>query len=298
MLLSFGLIATWTYHFYDKSRYGNSKPETFERDSTEVVNVVRDSLQKIYFATISNLDLKLDSSHNTSDSLQAQLLIKENEARRLRTEIGNILKNPKPTSSELLQVRQKLKELEAIVSDLRNQKSTLEEEKKDLNDRLSQMSGEVDNLQQSIRRLNDENKNLSEKIKLASVFVASSLHFAAMNIRPDKEQETSLARKADKFVVSFVLQNNFNEYMNAEIFIVITEPDGHILQNSIWESGSFDTKTDGKRNYTRKMRFDYTKGEQKALIFSLTTETFQKGTYTLQIWHSGTMIGEIAKTLN
>ena len=86
--------------------------------------------------------------------------------------------------------------------------------------------------------------------------------------------------------------------MNAEIVIVIIEPDGHILQNSVWESGSFDTKTEGKKNYTRKMRFDYTKGEQKALIFSLNADSYQKGTYLLQIWHNGLKIGEIEKILS
>jgi hypothetical protein len=117
-------------------------------------------------------------------------------------------------------------------------------------------------------------------------------------VRPDKEQETSLARKADKFVASFVLQNNFNEYMNAEVMVVITEPDGRVLQSSTWDSGSFETKTEGKKNYTRKVRFDYNKGEQKALIFTLDVDVFQKGTYTLQIWHNGILVGEVNKTLS
>jgi hypothetical protein len=57
------------------------------------------------------------------------------------------------------------------------------------------VTGEVSSLQQNIRRLDDENRSLTEKIKLASTFVASSLHFTAMNVRPEKEQEPPLPGK-------------------------------------------------------------------------------------------------------
>ena len=298
MLLSFGLLATWVYHFYDKSTYSRQKPEIYARDSSEIANGVRDSLQKAYSATISNLDLRLDSSRNISDSLHTQLVTKVTEITRLKTEISGILKNPKSTNSELTLARQKMSELEEIVKQLRNEKNEMELEKKELTNRLDQMTGEVSSLQRNISRLDEENKSLTEKIKMASVFVASSLHFTALNVMAEKQQETSLARKADKFVASFVLQNNFNEYMNTEIMIVITQPDGNVLQSSAWDSGSFDTKTQGKKNYTRKMRFDYNKGEQKALIFTLDMSGFQKGTYTLQIWHNGILLGEINKTLS
>ena len=305
VLLSAGLVATWVYHFYDKSNYSLTKSESNKKDSIEVANEVRDSLQKEYSATISNLDLRLDSSKSTSDSLnteltikQAQLASKVYEVNKLKTEISGILKNPRSTNTELTIARQKMNELADIVKELRNEKTSLESEKKDLSARLDQMTGEVSSLQQNIRRLDDENKSLTEKIKLASTFVSSALHFTAINVMSDKEQETSLARKADKFVASFVLQNNFNEFMNAEVMIVITEPDGSVLQSSTWDSGSFETKTEGKKNYTRKVRFDYTKGEQKALIFTLDVAPFQKGTYTLQIWHNGILVGTINKTLS
>jgi predicted nucleic acid-binding Zn-ribbon protein len=305
LLLSVGLVATWVYHFYDKANYSLVKSESSAKDSIELANVVRDSLQKAYTATISTLDFKLDSSRNTSDSLNAELSIKQaqlankvSEVNKLKTEISTILRNPKSTNTELAVARDKMNELERIVRELRDEKTALEQEKKDLSARLDQVTGEVSTLQQNIKRLDDENKNLTEKIKLASTFVASALHFTAVNVMTEKEQETSLARKADKFIASFVLQNNFNEYPNAEIMIVITEPDGSVLQSSTWDSGSFETKTEGKKSYTRKMRFDYAKGEQKSLIFTLDAAGFQKGTYRLQIWHNGIMVGSVEKVLS
>jgi myosin heavy subunit len=301
VLLSFGLIATWVYHLYDKANYTKNKTEVnnASKDSPDDTKAVRDSLQKSYSATINQLDIKLDSSRNTSDSLQSQLVIRINEINRLKREISKVLQNPNSTNSELMMVRQKMKELEDLVQALRDEKNTLQTEKENLSARLDQMGEEVSSLQQNIRRLDDENKNLSEKIKMASIFVASALHFTAIDEQGEtKEQETSQAKKADKFVASFVLQNNFNEYMGAEIMVVITKPDGSTLQSSVWDSGTFDTKAEGKKNYTRKMRFDYNKGEQKTLIFTLDVENCQKGNYTLEIWHNGMRIGETMKHLS
>ena len=301
VLLSAGLVATWVYHFYDKSTYSQNKPETHDvsKDSADVANAVRDSLQKAYSVALDRADLRLDSSRNTSDSLQSQLALKVSEINRLKKEIGTILQNPNSTNSELLLAQQKMKDLEELVQSLRDEKNALQTEKEKLALRLDQMGEEVSSLQQNIKRLDDENKSLNEKIKAASIFVASALHFNAMDVRGDtREQETTQAKKADKFVASFILQNNFNEYPGAEIMVVIIQPDGSTLQSSVWDSGSFETKSEGRKNYTRKMRFDYSKGEQKALIFTLDVANCQKGDYTLQIWHNGVKIGETSKHLS
>jgi len=297
-LLSVGLVATWVYHLYDKATYSQRRDNIGSVDPATITDAVRDSLQKVYSATIDDLDTKLDSTQSNSDSLQAQLGTKVKEINRLKAEISKILKNPHSTNSELAMARQKMKELEAIVEELRTEKNSLETEKEQLNTKLDQLSGEVTDLQNNIHRLDAENKSLTEKIKMASVFVASALHFTAMDVKETKEQETTQARKADKFVMSFILQNNFNDYMNAELVIVILEPDGQVLQSSTWDSGTFDTKTEGKKNFTRKIRFDYIKGEQKTLIFSLDVDSLQKGAYTLQVWHEGLKIGEISRTMN
>ena len=302
MLLSLGLVATWVYHFYDKATYSNSKVETSFVDSTAIQKRVRDSLELVYSAAINKLDVQLDSSYTTSDSLYARLNMTEaeldkkvDEANKLKSDVRELLNKPMMSGSEIMLARQKINDLEEIVLQLRNEKSTLETEKKDLTAKLDQMSGEVTGLQQTIHRISDDNKGISDKIRQASLFVASSLHFTVLHARSEKEQETSQAKGVDKLVASFVLQNNFNDYMNTEVMIVITQPDDHVLQNSAWDSGLFDTKAGNKKGYTRKMKFDYTRGEQKALTFTLNVDGLQKGTYTLQIWHNGVLIGEIAK---
>ncbi len=297
ILLSIGLVGTWVFHLYDKAQYSTQIASASTVDSAAVERNIRDSLQQAYAQAISNLDFKLDSSQITADSLQLQLTLRVNEINKLRREIGGILKNRNATKEELNLAREKMGELETRVEELRVQNTSMEEEKEMLNTTLQKLTDEVKFLEQNIRTLDEENKSLSEKIRLASVFVATDINYAAIDAREVKEVETNQAKKADKFVASFTLQNNVQEFRNVEVYIVITGPDGKVLQSSTWDSGTFSARNGSKVEYTRQIKFDYERGEQKRLIFSLDVNNLSKGIYNLQIYHGGLFIGKAAQAL-
>lgn len=298
LLLSAGLISTWIYHLYDKTQYSQRRTEVYIKDSIAVAEGIRDSLYKIYSATITDLDTRLDSTASSSDSLQSELTVKAEQIRNLQREINGILGKKGATREELTTARRKINELQQIVEDLRSKNRTMEDEQKRLNSVMAQLNGDIQGLQQNMRRLDDENKQLTEKINLASVFVASELKLSPVTVRGSREEETSQARKVEKLVLSFLVQNNINQYNNAEVFVVVTGPDGEVLQNPVWESRTMDTKNEGKKEYTLKVRFDYEKGEQKRHIFSIDADKYQKGNYTMKVYHNGYMIGQTVKTLS
>ncbi len=94
-------------------------------------------------------------------------------------------------------------------------------------------------------------------------------------------------------------RDNIKQYANADMYVIITQPDGRIIKNDdVWESAFMETYTEQKINYTRKVRFEYQKGEVKRLLFSLIPDAFQKGSYSMQLYHKGYMIGQTSKALN
>jgi predicted nuclease with TOPRIM domain len=298
VLLSAGLISTWIYHFYDKTMYSRQSTLVNIKDSFAVAESVRDSLQKIYSLTISNLDIRLDSTKSNVDSLKDQLNTKLSEIYKLRNEIGNILKNRGASKADLNLAGKKIGELQQKVDELHNQNTDMEEEKKRLTGMLEQLNNDMKGLEQNVKRLDEENKTLTEKINMASGFVASEIKFTPVTLKNSKELETSDAKKTNKFIISFNVQNNISENNNAEVIIIVTQPDGQVLQNSVWDAGSFETHNEGRKNYTVKMRFEYQKGEPKHLLFTLDADSYQKGNYTLQIYHNGILIGKAVKTLS
>lgn len=298
-MLSLGLVGTWVYHLYDKTIYTNHRNEIYVKDSMAVAQGVQDSLQKIYSQTINTLGTQLDSAKSTTGLLQGELGNKLAEINRLRTEIAAILKRNNFKKEDLDLARRKSVELQLLVTELRNRNTSIEEEKKQIAGMLDQVNEQVKNLQSSNQQLDRENKVLAEKVNLASTFVASELKLSPVMVKNDKEQETNIAKKTSKFVVSFALQNNVNEYENAEVYVIITQPDGQLLTSDAWESSSsIDTHSEGKKRYTRKVKFEYAKGETKRLVFSLNADDYQKGNYNLQVYHNGYMIGQLNKALN
>ena len=297
-LLSVGLVGTWVYHLYDKTQYTNKRNEIYIKDSIAVAQGVQDSLHKIYSNTINNLDAALDSTKSTAGLLQGELSTKLTEIKRLRSEITTILKRNNFNKEDLDLAKKKTVELQQLVADLQNKNSTIEEEKTQITNILDRVNIQVKSLEGNVQKLDKENKVLTEKVTLASTFVASELKFSPVTVKKDKEQETNQANKISKLVISLAVQNNLSDYENADIFIVITQPNGRILKNDdAWETNTLNLQSGGRINYTRRVKFEYQKGETKRLILSLNADEYINGTYTLQVYHNGYMIGQIMKTL-
>ena len=113
----------------------------------------------------------------------------------------------------------------------------------------------------------------------------------------DKELENDAADKAEKLAGSFTVINYNSQLTNAEMFVVVLQPDGRVLKTSGWESGAFVTAK-GKKIYSYKLNFNYSRGEVKRLQFSLRTDKLIKGNYTMEVYYNGTVIGKMVKTLS
>lgn len=297
LLLCIGLTGTWVYHIYDKTIYSRQKILVFKKDSAAVAAAVRDSLDIIYTAAITDLDNRLNYSKVSGDSLRNTLDSRLHDIARLKAEIRKILNKQGLSGADLAYARQKISELRKQVDGLIYQKKSMEMEQRQLAGQMEQLIQQTDTLQKSILQLSGENKLLNEKIAASSVFVAYDLTLEAMAVKRVKEEPTTRAGKTDKFVASFVVQNHASHISNAEIIVILIRPNGTVMQSAVWGSGSF-ASSDGDKDYTRKIRFDYEKGEQKNLLFSIDSGQCQQGTYILQLWYGGHKIAQVNKTLH
>ncbi|HEX2684396.1 MAG TPA: hypothetical protein VHL77_10705, partial [Ferruginibacter sp.] len=138
VLVSFVLLWTWGYRFYNKNDVMTANNKTVILDSVAIANHVRDSLQAVYNSTLQDLDIQLDSTLANSDSLKNELEIKLGEFYRLRNEITTLLKN-RNAGSDFKVAKQKIGELQNKVQDLRDKNADVETENKKLNVILTQL---------------------------------------------------------------------------------------------------------------------------------------------------------------
>ena len=287
-LLSFGLVATWVYHIYDKTRY--AVPNTIAKDKNPLpaIRNIQDSLQRIYTSTLGDLGAQLDSAKNNSNLLQGELTARMDEINLLKTEIADLLKKNNAKKEDLDLVGKKTTEFQQLVAGLPKKNNTAEEKKQ-----VANLPNEINS--QEIRL---DNNQSAEKTIAPAVFTASDIKFTPIKLIDDKEEETNQAEDASKLVISFAVKNTATGFDNAEVFAVITQPDGKVMQTDVWETAYISTHDFGKKMYTRKVKFEYQKGEIKHLQLTLRPEDYEKGNYMLQVFHNGYLIGETIKTLN
>ena len=300
LLLSIGMVGTWIYHLYDKNQQQAKVNNAVTRDTSGIAGAIKDSLQKFYASTVTEIDDKVDSARTDVDSLRGQLDTRLTEIANLRTQISGILKNKSATKEELEEAKNKITDLRSKLEEMAQQNSTMEIDRKKLSDALDDLNVQVKGLEQNITKLNSQNQQLNEIVTTASTFNAYDINFSIIDVNANssKETETDKAKKANKIVISFLAQNAIVQSKKAEIYVVVTDPEGKVLINSVWSSGNFDTKKDGTKTFTRRLNFEYEKNEQKRLVFSLEYDTFIKGTYSMQIYHNGVLIGATSKTLS
>jgi len=289
-LLAAGLIITWVYHIYDKTKYSNQPKEIIVKDTSAVAKAVTDSLRQFYLHTISQLGTqKLQVDSTNSLLLGAKL----DEVNNLRLDIDNILKRKDIIQADLAEVRVKIDSLIIKQNDIISENKRMTDERNSHNEIITQVDNNKNSKQQVSQKNIDDNKPEPKKNNDNSVFSVADIRFVAYNVQPDqKEIVTTQQENAYKFTSSFTVRNNISGFHNAEIIAVVTDPSGKSINAEVWDVGSFETKTEGRKIYTQKIRFEYIKGEAKRLVFSLEPESFQKGTYKLSLYYNGIRIGE------
>jgi hypothetical protein len=287
LLLSAGLVITWVYHLYDKSQYANQTKEILVKDSSAVAKAVSDSLREFFTNTLNQLGndkLVVDSG---STVLNGELEQKVTEINVLKQDISDILKRKNLTQADLTEAKIKIDDLKLKLAGLKTEDTKLTNEGKRLDGVITQLTSEINTKQET----GTDNKQIPKKNE-NSVFIASDIRFAAFSTQPDKkETETTQQGNANKFVSSFIVRNNTVGFQDAEIIVVVSDPSGKSVNPEVWDAGSFVTKNEGRKVYSRKMKFEYNKGETKRLNFSLEPDSFEKGIYKLSLYHNGVRIG-------
>ena len=295
LLVSVGLMGTWIYHLYDKSRYSTHLAQVLVKDTMATQEAIRDSLQKLF----TEKTRQLDTTKTLTDSLKGSLDSTMSKIFDLRRQIGDILKNRNATNTDLKKARELISEYQERIEEMKAQNTDLETERTRLNGVLAQLNDEMKGLQENIEKMTNENKELTQTINEASTFIASDIHLSVVTTKSaNKETEVTSARKADKMIFSFTLQNNIASTASYDVYVVIVQPDNKVLQTDVWGADHFDSKTEGAKAYTTKIHFEYNKGERKKILYTIQPDNFLSGTYVMQVYQNGVPLGETSKQLN
>lgn len=281
--IAFILISIWGYHFYFDSKNSKGLADIQPVSVITKKTTMRDSLQTLLNSTVGQINGTSDSGlYNVSNdtALEAKLL----EFNRLKNEIAEILKN-KTSVNDMAVASEKIGELQQSVNELKNK-----------NDEVAAENARLQKIVQQLMVEKKGSRSKNKKVHSSRLpLLVSHLRFVGIGMKNDNKRETNIAAQTEKLYGSFQI-NVKPTNPTTSIYVEIIQPNGKTLLNSAWQSGTFETSS-GRKFYSALLHFDNIKDDKNRLQFTIESHNFQKGKYTMQIYHQGIMIGRLVRTL-
>lgn len=292
-VLIVALLGTVGYLIVDKSKSGN----VIEQQQTQIAKVTdeKSDIQKSFDGSLA----RLDSMAGINTDLNNKLLQKNNEIAKTKTEIRIILNKKNVTVEELAKAKDLIASLNDKISTMEQEVARLTQDNQNLTQDKVVLTQEKEKLNQDLTATTIIKEDLTKKVDIASTLNASNIAIIPVNIKKnDKEKITSTAKRVDKLMISFDVNNRIAQPGMADIYVLVTGPDGKLISTEALGSGTFTTRDEGDKLYSIKLSIDVQTGIKKKVEYSFTSgENFKEGNYKIQIYQNGFMIGEGTREL-
>ena len=219
----------------------------------------------------------------TNDSLQDKL-----EQEKLKTQqLLEELRQTKATdAAEITRLKKELKTVRAVlksyvvqIDSLNRLNEELQKENKRVKARYSEASRKID-------KIEEEKENLTKKVSLASQLDAIGISFTPLK---KNGKEAKKIKDAKKIAIGFTIAKNITtETGEKTIYVRILKPDEDVLAKN---SGDLFTYENKELKYSIKKYIEYNGEEQQVNVYWDIEEFLQAGTYKVQIFADGNMIG-------
>jgi chromosome segregation ATPase len=291
-VLAAGLLGTWGYFLYDKNQSDETIQVTQAQANTSMSS--RDSVQLLYNDALT----RLDSLTGNNNNLQGQLGDRQSEITKMKNEINSILRKRNATQAELARAKSLINEMNGKIANLEQEVARLSGENQQLASNNTQLTSEKQVLETNLQTTTAEKDELASTVDVASTFSASNIQIKPVNEKKNgKEKTTTTAKRVDKLVVSFDVENRVARSGPADLYVIVTAPDGQIVSDASMGSGTLTTRSDGDRQFTYKSSLEYEQATRKNVQIPLRQNDFQTGNYKIEIYQNGFKIAEGIRSL-
>jgi hypothetical protein len=252
----------------------------------------RDSAKALYDLTLQRLDA-LTGENNT---LKNEVADNNSQISKLKSEIAGILSKKNASDAEVRRAKALIAQLNQTIANLEAENARLTGENQVLASNNMQLTTEKQTLETNLQTTTLEKEELAQTVDVASTFSASNIQITPVNEkRSGKEKTTSTAKKVDKLVVSFDVENRVARSGPADIYVIVTGPDGKVISDAA--GTTLATRADGDRPYTYKTTVQYEQGTRKSVQVPMRQDNFQTGNYKIEIYQNGFKIAEGVRSL-
>ena len=220
-----------------------------------------------------------------NDSLLAKYETEQMKVQRLQEELRTV----KATNTKRInELKKELETLRAILKNYVQQIDSLNKINEKLTTENRQVTAKYRQATETVSQLTKEKEQLTETVQLASKLTASNITVRSLN---DKNKVVNEIKKMAKIEFQFLISKNITATPGEKtIYIRILKPDDDVLINKL-TSGVF--VYEGKEiYYSSKRSIEYEGEEYQMSIFWDIGEYLSPGTYRVDIFADGNMIGK------
>lgn len=292
-VLSVALVGTGAYLVIDKNKTG----DTIQHQQTEIATVTdqKSDVQRSFDASLA----RLDSMSTVNTSLQGKLTASNKEIASTKTEIRRILNKKNATAAELSKARTLIASLNDKITNMEQQVAQLTQDNQTLTQDKVVLTQDKEKLTADLTTTTNTKDSLVKTVDVASTLNANNIAITPVDVKNNgKEKVTSTAKRVNKLVISFDVNNRIAQPGTTDVFVVVTGPDGKPISVQSLNSGTFSTREDGDKPFTAKLPVTIETAKKKNVQFAFAPgSNFEQGNYTIQIYQNGFLIGEGTREL-
>src|SRR5574344_2211700 len=262
----------YLYVSLDKQKQDNKDMQALaELDKKEMVNE---------YQQFANQYSEMKTQIN-NDSIVAQLTNEQLKTQRLLEE----LKHVKSTDAvEITRLKRELATVRAVMRSYILEIDSLNRLNQNLTNENARVKGQYAEATRQIEGLNTEKQSLTEKVAIAAQLDANGVD---MIIKNKRGKVAKKIKDAKSIQVSFNVVKNITAQSGMRtIYVRITTPTGTVLTSG----GTFPYENK-QIEYSMKKTIEYTGEEQSVSTYWDVTEFLSGGTYRVNIFADGNMIG-------
>lgn len=283
------LLGTWGYIIYDKSKTDDLI------QSKDVQYASLDSSRNMVQQEYENALLRLDELSGQNTHLDSLIRSRDAELNTVKQRISQLVRKQNASTADLAEARKLIEQLNGKIDGYIEEIERLQGENLVLKQDKRRLTSEKAELEQSLNSTQSARQAAEEKVDVASTLHASNFNIVAVHERNNgKERTTSAARRADKFRISFELdENRVAPSGEKDLYIIVFDPAGKLVSEQGLPSGNFKTRQDGEKQFSNRVTVSYEQGQAKLVSFDLRqADKYQKGNYKVEVYHNGFKIGE------
>ncbi|MCS6935843.1 MAG: hypothetical protein NZM35_11960 [Chitinophagales bacterium] len=279
------------YLLWDKNRKNDALTAEKEQIEAEYKNL-SDTLEarKAYIEQlISENSIKDDS-----------ILAMRDELVKKQQQLQAAIASGKKDRAELQKLRQMLANYENSIAEMKARIEQLVAQNKQLTEQNKQLTRDLDEAKATTAQLSETNKNLSRKVELGSLLQLRNIEVVGVKKKGSGEDKVvKRAKVTESLRISFETgENKVLEPGTLTLYIRVISPKGETIAVADKGSGTFKLAETGEvLQYSQKAEFDWNQSNKKVVVY-WSSNVNQEGTYKVEVYQSGYLIGKGSVELN